>query len=230
MTEQDIYHGRRTIKEMVKAAQGEGLEVWLGAWGIAGLFGGEGVSAVRHLCPQSCRVHAELKRWTEVVAESGAEGAFLDEPRKRCCSIGGILFDLTFVLSQAGIQTHLCLSPDHPWMETQMLKDQLTSVGADPYHIFRPDVELVKYIDDWANEAKRAAKDAGAGTHGWARGFSVPAGQEGSIAVSLKTWATAGVDRVGVWSYKPERVGTLANDQPEAVWRTVCETIDSLKN
>ncbi len=230
ITEQDIRHSRRTISDLVKTAHDAGMEVWVGAWGIAGLFGGEGLSSIGHLCPQSCRVQDELKRWTEVVAESGAEGAFLDEPRKRCCSINGILFDLTFVLSQAGIQTHLCLSPEHPWPDMLMLKGHLTSVGTDPYNVFRPELELVPYIDDWANEAKRAAKDAGAQTHGWVRGFSVPAGQEGAIAFSLKLWATADVDRVGVWSYRPERVGTLANDQPEVVWQTISDTIDSLKN
>ncbi len=229
LTEQDIYHGRRTVGELVKAAQGEGLAVWMGAWGIAGIFGGEGWSALRHLCPQSCRVQDELKRWTEVVVESGAEGAFLDEPRDRCCSVQGILFDLTFVLSQAGFQTHLCLSPEHPWLDTLMLKGQLTSVGTDPYNVFRPELELVPYIDDWANEAKRAAKDAGAQTHGWVRGFSVPAGQEDKIALSLKVWATVGVDRVGVWSYRPERVGTLANEQPEVAWKTICDGVDEFR-
>ncbi len=96
-SENDFEFYEKTIHDIVKTSQDQGLEVWLDAWGVGGFFGGEAYSSwitkypkicqidsifekVPAACPNNERFRKLLKTWIKSAAKSGAEFVFWDEP------------------------------------------------------------------------------------------------------------------------------------------------------
>ncbi len=229
ITEQDVTYSPGTVRDLVSAAHDAGLEAWVGAWGIGGVFGGEGLSAVGHLPALSEEVDAVMLRWLDVVKASGANAAFLDEPRASDGGVGFLLHELLTEAADRSLRCSLCLSPEHEWVRPEYVADRVFSVGTDPYDVFCSPVELVPYLDKWNLRLTKYADAIGAKTHAWVRGFRVPVEHHDKIALSLRLWAKMGVPRIGLWSFRPERVSVLSNPQPGSLWRVICGTIDDLQ-
>ncbi len=229
ITEQDVTYSPGTIKDLVSAAHDAGLEVWVGGWGIAGIFGGEGLSTVGHLCPQSCQVQDVLTRWLDTVKASGADAAFLDEPRSSCCPIHDLVHNLVLEADVRGLRSAVCLSPDHPWAAASALEGLVTSVGTDPYDVFLTPFGLASYLKHWHDRLSEYAVQVQAEPHMWVRAFRLRHEQEEAITRSIKLLASLKVTRIGVWSYRPQRISVLSNERNDELWRGICRTIDELR-
>ncbi len=96
-SELDLQYYRGTMKDMVKASQDAGLEVYLDPWGIGRVFGGESYSEFLVRQPQTCQVSSTGKRlpiaclnhplfqdflmeWCEAGFEFKIDYFFWDEP------------------------------------------------------------------------------------------------------------------------------------------------------
>ena len=98
MSESDLRWNPGTIAELVQIAQGAGLEPWLTAWAIGGVFGGETASyAVGEfpeacqrdnngahlpaLCPRQEPFRRVMRAWMDVAVASGVRTVQWDEPQ-----------------------------------------------------------------------------------------------------------------------------------------------------
>jgi hypothetical protein len=96
-TETDLAYYRDTVREVVAATHGAGLEVWLDPWGLAGIFSGEtftrfpldhpeawqvlsGGRRVGVACPNHPETRAFLRGWIDACAAAGGDVLFWDEP------------------------------------------------------------------------------------------------------------------------------------------------------
>jgi hypothetical protein len=98
MSESDLRWNPGTMTELVAIARAEGLEPWLTAWAIGGVFGGETASYAvgEHpeacqrdsngqylpaLCPRQPAFRALMESWLDVAAATGVRIVQWDEPQ-----------------------------------------------------------------------------------------------------------------------------------------------------
>ncbi|MFT4039586.1 MAG: hypothetical protein QM692_15470 [Thermomicrobiales bacterium] len=98
MSESDLRWNAGTMAELVEIATEAGLEPWLTAWAIGGVFGGETASyavgehpeacqrdsAGNHLpalCPRHDAFRAVMREWLDAAAASGVQTVQWDEPQ-----------------------------------------------------------------------------------------------------------------------------------------------------
>lgn len=96
-SENDLHWYRGQMSRIVEVSHDVGLEVQVGPWGLAHVFGGEAESlfAARHPelgqvfadgtrtgagCPSRPELRAYVKAWADAAVESGADRIFWDEP------------------------------------------------------------------------------------------------------------------------------------------------------
>jgi N-acetylmuramic acid 6-phosphate etherase len=96
-SENDLAYYRDTMKEIVEASHGLGLEVQMNPWGLGRTFGGEAESRFVTLQPDACQVlddgrrvsagclnnaeyRAYCREWADAALEAGADRVFWDEP------------------------------------------------------------------------------------------------------------------------------------------------------
>lgn len=96
-SENDLRWYRAQMSKIVAASHDVGLQVQVGPWGVAHLFGGEAESLfaaqrpdlgqvwadgrrIGAACPNQPEVRAFVKGWAEAAVESGADHLFWDEP------------------------------------------------------------------------------------------------------------------------------------------------------
>ncbi len=97
-SENDLRFYRQTVKDIVKATQDAGHEVYIDPWGVGRVFGGEAFSAFveenspdavqilddgrpsHSACPNNPAFRDFMHLWIEAAADTGAEYAFWDEP------------------------------------------------------------------------------------------------------------------------------------------------------
>jgi hypothetical protein len=96
-TETDLAYYRDTMREVVAATRGAGLEAWLDPWGLAGVFSGETFTRfpldhpetwqvlsdgrrVGAACPNHPETRAFLRGWIDACAVAGSDVLFWDEP------------------------------------------------------------------------------------------------------------------------------------------------------
>ena len=96
-SEDDLYHYRSTMAEIVAATKDARLGVWLDPWGVGGIFGGEAFSRAALDEPSWQQVASDGKRlpaccpnnpgfqrfvldWIESACRTDADGIFWDEP------------------------------------------------------------------------------------------------------------------------------------------------------
>ncbi len=96
-SEADYTYFRKTMSRFIKATHDKGLKVWVGPWGVMGLFGGEAFSTfVSHnlasiqilndgrrapaMCPNRDETRQLMKKWIDAAIEIGADTIFWDEP------------------------------------------------------------------------------------------------------------------------------------------------------
>lgn len=98
MSESDLRWNPGTMRELVEIAREAGLEPWLTAWAIGGVFGGETASYaigehpeacqrdnhgghVAALCPRQPTFRALMEQWLDVAASTGVQIVQWDEPQ-----------------------------------------------------------------------------------------------------------------------------------------------------
>ena len=96
-TETDLAYYRDTMRDVVAASHGAGLEAWLDPWGMAGIFSGETFTRfpLDHpeawqmlsdgrrapaACPNHPQTRAFLREWVDACAYVGGDVLFWDEP------------------------------------------------------------------------------------------------------------------------------------------------------
>src|SRR3989304_1271445 len=84
-TETDLAYYRDTMRDVVAASHGAGLEAWLDPWGLAGVFSGGTVGpsaggGAGAPCPNQPETRAFLRGWIDACAAAGGDVLFWDEP------------------------------------------------------------------------------------------------------------------------------------------------------
>jgi len=229
VTESDLRYSPGSIAQLVAAAHRVELRVWCCPWGVAGLFGGEAISAVAHLCPQTQAVQDVLEQWVAVVAEAGADVVLWDEPQGRCCEVWPIVRRLLGVASGRGLSNALCLAPERDWPSADVLGG-VASMGVDPYWLPDHRHDRLSYATHWVEQAESLARAVGATMHVWVQGFRVGADAEPEVGEMLEWAARRGVPDVGIWGYRGCAVMSgLACERPTRLWRRVTATIRGLR-
>ena len=229
VTESDLRYSAGTIAQIVAAAHRVGLGVWCCPWGVAGLFGGEAISALAHLCPRTPAVQDALERWVRVVAGAGADAVLWDEPHGRCCDVWPIVGRLVALATERGLLNALCLAPERAWPSADVLGG-VASIGVDPYWLPDHRQDRVDYATQWVERAEALARAVGATTHVWVQCFRVGASAEPEVGEMLEWAVRRGVPDVAIWGYRGCAVMSgLTCERPQRLWRRVTATARRLR-
>jgi hypothetical protein len=209
------------LRERVRLARELGLETWVSPWGVAGLFGGEAISAVGHLCPRSCQVRDVLDAWLEVAIAAAPDVLFWDEPNgTRCCgpeAVTALLLDL-IDQTPAALGHALYWSPDHCALLPERVIARCLTAGMDLYG--------GAPVDERLATVRALGQRLGVEPHVWVRAFQVAAGEEATVAAMIRAATSAGIERVGVWPWKAGATASLlASERPALVWETVLRAL-----
>ncbi|HLH21776.1 MAG TPA: hypothetical protein VK066_04600 [Chloroflexota bacterium] len=209
------------LRERVRLARDLGLETWVSPWGVAGLFGGEAISAVGHLCPRSCQVRDVLAAWLEAAVAAAPDVLFWDEPNgTRCCGpevVTALLLDL-MDQTPAALRHALYWNPEQCAILPEPVVARCLTAGMDLYGR-SPAAERLA-------TALALGQCHGVEPHVWVRAFQVPAGEEAAVAAMIQAAAAAGIERVGIWPWKAGATASLlASERPALVWETVLRAL-----
>jgi hypothetical protein len=209
------------LRERVRLARELGLETWVSPWGVAGLFGGEAISAVGHLCPQSCAVREVLDRWLEVAVRAAPDVLFWDEPHGTgCCGPDAVSALLVGLIERCPIWLRHALywSPAHYPVVPEPIIARCITAGMDLYGASSAEERLAAIL-----ELGRAHSVE---PHVWVQAFQVSAGEEAAVGAMIAAAAAAGIRRIGVWPWKAGATASvLASERPEVVWQTVLQAL-----
>lgn len=226
VTEQDVAFDAAGVAERVRLAREAGLTVWISPWAVAGLFGGEGLSAIGHLCAQSCQAREEIGRWAAVARDAKPDAVLLDEPRDRCCPVTPVLLALMRQVKPIAVYCYWNpqVQPTKP-----AIGNGVRGWGADFYRhtmnapFGRPSGESDAKQRLGALAARQAEKYV---THVWTQAFTLGRGDEAHTVEAIKRATAAGVDWVGVWGYRcSHAVGVLRCADPEGQWAAILDAV-----
>lgn len=232
LTEQDVRFTPGLARDLVAAARDAGLEAWLSPWGVGGVFGGEGVSAVAHHGARSPEVAGAVARWLDCAVAAGPDALFWDEPRDRLegAPLGDLLHGWLGEGRAAGLTNHVCFEPGQVWPDPAALAGLVDSVGTDPYDWQPTPAEQAAYVARHARTLGAYAASAGCAAHLWVRAFRVGREQADLAAAALRAACGSGVVRVGLWSYRAgEGLSCLASDDAEALWSRLLEAVPGVE-
>jgi|GEM_PF-4972190 len=219
MSEGDIASPRRmqTVKTLATEASARGLEVWLNAWGVAGMFGGEARSYHYESGEPGCfcndKACAVGHHWLRSAEEVGVDTVFLDEPEMRCDEHHDKGYELSFLerytmaAGQLGLACVVVLPADE--RRTQQLIDvaalpDVAEIATDAYYqnAFKniKEADRLAYVAKWAIRTKKAADMSGKASHGWAQSFGIQKGNEMMIGEHI-TIIKRILGSLGVWGH-----------------------------
>jgi hypothetical protein len=215
-TEEQVQYDARGVAARVKQAREHGLDVWLSPWGVASLFGGEGLSAAGPR-PNVTAVRDALDRWLDVALAAEPDVLLWDEPHarpgeeERLDVLHAAQARVPAVIRQALYwNPHVCPTIDERTLAA------CWSVGLDAYD------------GDVAGAANRFRSTPAPEMvpHLWLRGFRVAATAEAALARGIAGAAAHGVPLVGIWGYRGALAPScLACERPEVMWSAVVAAI-----
>jgi hypothetical protein len=286
MSESDLRWNPGTMAELVQIGREVGLEPWLTAWAISGVFGGETASyavgefpeacqrdnAGRHvpaLCPRQEPFRQVMRAWMDIAVDAGVRTVQWDEPqlaltfkagseRHGCCCVAcreafreqygqdlppvataeserffaDLLTEVvTWLVAEArqrGLESAIVLLPDENYDASHAAAmaalPGVSYFGSTPFTLRNgvASAEIPGYLRGWADHGNAATEGTTASSYAWVQAFDVAAGHEDEITLAITSLADAGVDLIGVWSYRAcEAMSSLACEDPEAAWNAV---------
>ncbi|MEF2277702.1 hypothetical protein V3W47_05270 [Deinococcus sp. YIM 134068] len=228
LTEQDVCFAPGLAVDLVTAARDAGLEAWLSPWGVGGVFGGEGLSAVAHHGARSPAVADAVARWLACAVAAAPDGLFWDEPRDRLGGgpMGDLLVGWLREGQLAGLTNHVCFEPGYGWPDPAVLAGRVGSVGTDPYDWQPTPAEQAAYVTRHAHALRAYADGAGCAAHLWVRAFRVERGRADLAVAALRAAWVSGAARVGLWSYRAgEGLSCLASEDADGLWARLLEAV-----
>lgn len=188
---------------VITALQMERIEVRASPWGVAGLFGGEGIASRSDPLETA-------RRWLDRAERLDPDAIYWDEPR-------GVHGASAITLAHTHLPEHVYLNPRVGIAPDAETLARMTSIGIDCY-----DGDTRRVADD----AARLEAQHGKPIHVWLRAFRVAREAEGRIP-DLISWLTtmADIEEIAVWGYPSPGVSCLDNDRPRKVWNAVLEGI-----
>lgn len=220
-TEEQVRYDARGVADRVAQAQKRGLEVWLSPWGVASLFGGEGLSEVGAQ-PSVAAVRDVLERWLEVAVTAKPDVLFWDEPHARPGEE-----DRIDVLRAAQARVPSCIRQAlywNPHVCPRIDEEALVgcwSVGLDAY-----DGDVPAAVG-----RARSLPSSAAVPHLWLRGFRITAEGEADLVRGVGEAVAHGVPLVGIWGYRGAPAPScLACERPELMWKNVVTAIQTARS
>lgn len=208
MTEEHaIYHTYR-YEQLVNIAHKNDLEAWISPWGVLGVFGGEGLTQHKNVCPRSCQARETMEQW--LYAAQPADHIHWDEPRNTCCN------DVFAILDRVW---------SRDWIKPQSVYSNLNlgplCVLSQPSGIFVDIYEDATAIDFLQNSFYGSDYKRGA----WVKGFRTNGTH---VEKQLKLALDANLDYVGVWGYNGCQEVNILRSSVDT-WPTVKQVIRDFK-
>jgi hypothetical protein len=198
-------YDRDGVADIMAVAHDRGLEVRLAPWGVAGLFGGEGVAAAG----DPLRL---VEAWQIGAIGLNPDALYWDEPHGDL-GIEGAWEGITEVSSS--ILHYLYLNVNKADWPPESMGRTLAGIGVDAYHDF-PDALL------WRDRAQKRYQIP---VHVWVRNFRIPDHQTHWPASVIRRLIVAGVEDIGVWGYPSDGCSILNNAEPEATWTAIMSEV-----
>jgi hypothetical protein len=192
------------LNRIIRIAQALGLETWVSPWGVANVFGGEGLAA--GMSPS---------KWFNTVLPLKPDFVMFDEPKLSQDSLKA----LKRLCKVAGVKTAICLEAERLLPGTVgsydvAFLDGFDSVGTDPY--FTDNTKIEEAVHNLFAVTK--VPD----THLWVQAFRIKAGRERFVERVIESAQVWGVNRVATWGWRGSGgMGILRSDSPAEVERAV---------
>lgn len=222
MTEQDFVHSPGAMRALRVTAEATGLYVWVGPWGLAGIFGGEGVTSVRYEDDpvKALRLYGQ---WAEAAAEAGFQTVFLDEPRPF-----SLFPHLTEIAASYGMGVTTSLTTDtFDSLTDHEVRDlNVYSLGLSNYFPANMAFEEVRSLI--YKRVGRLVRLRPADHHVWIQGFGLGEGDIGYLTPAIIATWTLDTDakHLGFWSFRAcEATSSIAHSKAEHIWYRVHEWI-----
>jgi hypothetical protein len=198
MTEQDATYEIDTFEFAVTSARDQGLEPWISPWGVAGCFGGEGVTS-----------GMTVSRWLDAALECRPATIMWDEPK----IVEALLLGFMDHVRDAGVRNAVVVEPERRPLYDYALS-AADSAGIDPYF------DTVGQISETARSFVELKPND---PHVWVRAFRIAYGTEAFVGEAVAKLAKVpGIGRVGVWGWKGSNAsGVLRSARPLVVQQEV---------
>lgn len=149
-------------------------------------------------------------------------------------SIRDFLLELSSYARGKELYTMLCLLPRYrkgeSYWESFFKMDSLLNVGTDPYWRGLPDEDFEEYVRDFSSLLFKLKERYKKDTHIWIQGFSVKEGEEWKVRRTIEIGWEEGISNFAIWSYRgTEYMSYIRPHDPQKVWNTYIETIESIK-
>lgn len=108
--------------------------------------------------------------------------------------------------------------------------EAVDEIASDPYEEPGDDPDLVeKRYRETAERLVKTAKEYGKDCQMWIKNYLIKSGSEEDAARAIKASYSAGIRNIFAWSYRgSEYLSWLRSDDPEKVWKTLCESLSKL--
>jgi hypothetical protein len=203
------------VRQAIRCAKEESLQVLVDPWSIGKVFGGEGGSDFARAGKFACFCNPEfdilLRSWVDTVADTDADGVFWDEPEAMCQKHNEVALVDHFSAqsTEQGLGNWVCLPADRrkaPLLEEFAALPQIKSVGVDPYwkNVFEdiPEDKRTIYVADWVTFVNNAAGKYKKETLCWIQGFDIRKGDTGMIKEFAQIMRENGGENIGFWGYR----------------------------
>jgi hypothetical protein len=192
---------------VVAAARRRGLATHTAPWGVAGLFGGEGIVETGRTPRET------LAWWLSCAHEVRPDAMFWDEPHGPLAL--RIMAEAMASLPVPGDAQYLYVNPDRSAWPVLPAPTTLAGIGIDAYG--GPAAAIARLP---AVKARYCLP-----VHVWVRSFGLLAERTTQPADDLAALLAAGVSDIGVWGFPSAGCSCLDNAEPRQAWDGIARVI-----
>lgn len=224
MSETDVRFQVERFKDTVATAKDMGLETIVSPWGVAGVFGGEGISAISHHCPYSCHVEKVMSSWIKAAREISPDSIMWDEPRGTCCNIDDFMETWIDIAGIHGFLSEIYVNyPSFAYYPSRHSLEIIKTLWFDTYN-----AKNSKEVEAIIKNALLVRTDE-MEVALWIRAFRLQSAADTKYhAYTIEAAAAAGIDKVALWGYNGSRsVGVLQSD-PQT-WDILLDSVKKVR-
>ena len=224
VSETDIHFQQEHIKDTVKTAKSVGLDILISPWGVAGVFGGEGISSVQHHCPYSCQVEKTMKKWLRAAVDAQPTNILWDEPRSTCCDISEFMETWIDAAGIWGYQSEVYVNyPSFSYYPSRHSLEVLDTLWFDTYN-----AKNAREVESIIKNALMARTDARKAAL-WVRGFRLKTAEDTKLhAYTIEAAAEAGIDKIAIWGYNGCRSVGVLRSEP-LTWDILMDSVKKVR-
>jgi hypothetical protein len=207
ISEERMHFDREGVRRIIDTAKAPGLEVRVSPWGVAGLFGGEGITGSINPDTQ----YLTMRWWLRMAEGLDPDAIYWDEPKgARGPSM------ITNLSAMSELPQHVYLNPKVGDPVDDLTLAHMETIGIDCYD-WHP-INAKRFKEQLAAEHDKPI-------HCWVRAFRMPQFESDKPGAAIRTLIDHGFEELAIWGYPSPGCSVLDNDDNNAVWASIASAV-----